>query len=328
LINQLREVGTMNEKTPVLTIVQRRVQRLVNRHNRTRKLLQAMVLQGGVNYTDPRTKASINVSTQIPAHNYLSYKGWDGTSITAGTTVVSGFTAALSTKGRKEALLFTDKTQRFGVPFTHPQANIPRALRLIKQYAYNTNKVLLTDMVMSRDLYTIIQENELVQAAMGSIGVINVSNSTGIVTGSSAVNGAGSTSAFQFSSAGEVSSICGLNIRLIDTMYRDPVDNVIKKMWNSNLIVLVARRHQNDASATLGYTQEPVGEAPDGTAGMWMRTGPDQMPPAVPGRTMQLGNAFLPFAMYPQWIMPMIVGESTDIDESMILRADLEFGTF
>jgi hypothetical protein len=331
LINQLREFGTLNEATPPLQIIQRRVQRMVNRHNRTRSLLQAMVLQGGINYTDPRTKASINVSTQIPQHNYFRYDGFDG-SVNNGA-LISGtpYTAAkalTNNKGRKEALLFTDKTLEAGVPWSNAQANIIRTLRLLKQYCYNTNKVLLTDLVMSRDLYTVVQDNELIQAAMGAVGVINVQNSSNQTAFAAAVQGNANQPMVRFDAGGEIRSIAGLEIRLIDTLYRDPVDNQIKKMWPSNLVALVARRHQSDSSATLGYTQEPVGEAPNGTPGLWMRTGPDQAPPAVPGRTMQLGNSFLPFAVYPQWIMLLTVAESADIDSNLILRADLAYGTF
>ncbi|EKQ70392.1 hypothetical protein OsccyDRAFT_0679 [Leptolyngbyaceae cyanobacterium JSC-12] len=332
LINQLRKVGTLNEKDPPLQIIQRRVQRLVNRHNRTRNLLQAMCLQGGINYTDPRTKATINVSTQIPTHNYFRYDGWDATLASGAAIGTTGYVAAknlTNNKGRKEALLFTDKSGRAGVPWSHPQADLVRCLRFLRQYCYNSNKVLLTDMVMSRDLYTVIQENEIIQAQMGSVGVITVPGGTnGAVNEIAAASSRVTPPSIRFDSAGDVQSIAGLNIRLIDSMYRDPVDNVIKKMWPSNLVAVIARSHHQDRSASLGQTMEPVGESPDGTAGLWMRTGPDQMPPAVPGRAMQLGNCFLPYVTYPQWIMLLTVADTGMIDETLILRSDLEYGTF
>jgi hypothetical protein len=52
------------------------------------------------------------------------------------------------------------------------------------------------------------------------------------------------------------------------------------------------------------------------------------MPPAVPGRAMQMGDAFLPYAMYPQWISLLTVAEAEEIDENLILRSDLSYGTF
>jgi hypothetical protein len=321
LINQLREAGTMNEQSPPLQIVQRRVQRMVNRHNRTRMVLQSQVLQGGINYTDPRTGVSLNVSTQIPTHNYFRYDGWDA-SVASGGAVATGYTAyktLTNNKGRKEALLFTSKDGKAGVPWTDGKADILKSLRILKQYLYNTNKNMYTDIVMSRDLYTAIIENELLQAYMGGIGVVVSGQATSTFREYPMVT---------FSAGGDLDSMAGLKIRLIDSLYRDPVDNVVKKLWPNNMVALVARKHFSGGGATLGYTQECVGESPDGKAGLWMRTGPDQMPPSVPGRAMQMGNAFLPFATYPQWIALLTVAETDAVDSYSILRSDLSYGTF
>lgn len=322
LINQLREVGTMNTATAPQVIVERRVQKLVSRHNRTVQFLQAQVLQGGINYVDPRTSIAINVSTQIPPHNFFRYDGWDA-SLASGVAIgSSGYSSAkafTANKGRKEALLFTSKDGNAGVSWAHPRADIVRGLRLLKNYLHNTNKNLFTELVMSRDLYTVIQENELIQAYMGGVGV---------VTPGSPVASGRTPPTVTFDAAGDITRIAGLNIRLIDSLIRDPRTNTIDKMWPSNLVALVAARHSMDSSATLGFTQQCVGESPDGQPGMWMRTGPDQMPPAVPGRAMQMGNAFLPFAMYPQWICLLTVAESAEIDENLIMRSDLSYGTF
>ena len=327
LINQLRMPGTMNEAWAPMQLVERRVQKLVSRHNRTVQYLQAQVLQGGINYTDPRTNVSINVSTQIPVHNFFRYDGWD-TAVTSGAALgTSGYNAGktlTANKGRKEALLFTSKDGTGGsgtaaVSWAHPRADIIRCLRLIKQYLMNTNKNLFTELVMSRDLYTVIQENEIILALMGGVGV---------VAGGSAVSGNATPPTIQFGPGGDITQIAGLKIRLIDTLFRNPVTNNIEKHWPSNLVALVAAKHMNNSSTTLGYTQKCVGEAPDGTPGLWMRTGPDQMPPAVPGRAMQMGDAFLPFAMYPQWISLLTVAETAEIESNLILRSDISYGTF
>ena len=322
LINQLREVGTFNTATAPNVIVERRVQQLVSRHNRTVQFFQAQVLQGGINYTDPRTNVAINVSTNIPPHNFFRYDGWDATvaaDAPIGTTGYSAYKSLSNNKGRKEALLFTSRDQKAGVSWANPQADIVRCLRIIKQYLNNTNKNLYTDLVMSRDLYTVIQENELVQAMMGSVGV---------VTAGAPTSGRITPPTVKFSAGGDLDEIAGLKIRLIDTLFRDPRNGKIDKLWPSNTVALVAARHYSDSSATLGFTQKCVAEAPNGQPGMWMRTGPDQMPPAVPGRAMQMGDAFLPYAMYPQWICLMTVAETSEIDENLILRSDLSFGTF
>ena len=66
LINQLREPGTVNQASPQNQIIARRVQKLVARHTRVKDLFRARTLLGGINYTDPRTGVSIDVSTNIP----------------------------------------------------------------------------------------------------------------------------------------------------------------------------------------------------------------------------------------------------------------------
>ena len=314
LINQLREVGTVNTATAPATIVERRVQQMVNRHNRTVQFFQAQVLRGGINYTDPRTNVSINVSTQIPTHNFFRYDGWDDTVASGAAIGTTGFTAdkdLTNNKGRKEALLFTSTDSKAGISWANPKADIIRTLRIVKQYLNNTNKNLYTDIVMSRDLFVVIQENELLKSY--------TANNTTIVMGAPLVS---------YGPGGEINEIAGLRIRLIDTLYRDPRTQEIDKLWPSNQVALVAKNHYSDRNATLGFTQKCVAEAPDGQPGMWMRTGPDQMPPAVPGRAMQMGDALLPYAMYPQWICLMTVAESAEIDDNLILRADLSYGTF
>lgn len=68
VVNQLRQVGTANERAGKELLAQR-VQRMVNRSVHLWKVLQCQTLLGGVNYTDPRTGAGINVSSFIPAGN-------------------------------------------------------------------------------------------------------------------------------------------------------------------------------------------------------------------------------------------------------------------
>lgn len=68
IINDLRKLGTLNEKEGK-EFIAKRLQRLTNRNNHLYTMLKAQVLLGGINYTDPRTKQSINVPTGIPASN-------------------------------------------------------------------------------------------------------------------------------------------------------------------------------------------------------------------------------------------------------------------
>lgn len=328
MINQLRAPGTMNDNYGPEQLVSRRVQKLVNRHNRTLDFFRAQALLGGISYRDPRTNVSINVSTNIPAHNMFRYDGFNGP-VAAGSNIPgTPYVASrnlTNNKGRTEALLFTDGSQNAGIPWSDPQADIIRCLRYLKQYLMNTNKNRFTDLVMSRDLYTVIQENNFIKAYMGGIGVLVGSPGTS----PSPIVGGPQTPAFvAFGPGGDVTQLAGMNIVLVDNLFRDPTDDVIKKMWPSHRIAMVARSHMLDASATLGRTQFCVGEAPDAKPGMWMRTGPDQMPPSPPGRTMQMGNSFLPYAIYPHWIALIDVCEPQDVDSNLILRSDLSYGTF
>src|ERR1035437_8212356 len=68
IINDLRKVGTLNEKEGK-EFIAKRLQRLTNRNNHLYTMLKAQVMLGGINYTDPRTKQSINVPSGIPASN-------------------------------------------------------------------------------------------------------------------------------------------------------------------------------------------------------------------------------------------------------------------
>ena len=335
LLNQLRKMGTQNDPVNAQDMIQDRVRRMVARHNRTIDFFRVQVLLGGVSYADPRTGVDINVPTQIPAHNLFRYDGYDGNlaanaSLTFGSTQYTTSKALTNNKGRKEAFLFSSADERIAVPWTDPDADIVRSLRYIKEYLRKTNKNVYTDLFISSDLFTVLQENNLVKAAMGATGYINfntrqgdVANEKGIVTGSDRVS-----RQIGFGPGGDINMIAGLNIRVISQMYSDPVDGVVKEMMPSHKAVLVARNHVNDKSLTLGYTQYCVGEAPDASPGLWMRTGPDMQPPNTPGRAMQMGDSFLPYAMYPQWIAVLDVCEPSDLDSTLILRADLDYGTF
>jgi hypothetical protein len=58
-----------------------------------------------------------------------------------------------------------------------------------------------------------------------------------------------------------------------------------------------------------------------------MRSNGDPGAPNVPGRSVQIGDAFLPYAMYPHWIAIITVANLTDIT-SFGLSGDIDFGMF
>jgi hypothetical protein len=256
------------------------------------------------------------------------YDGWDA-AVASGAALGLGFDAdkaLTNNKNRREALMFVNPTtMTAGVPWTNERCDVVRCIRYISQYQFNTNKNRYTDAYMSRDLYTILLENQYVKAAMCQVGIFL--SSTGSVSAGSA-NASTPSSFYSFDAAGNITHIAGLMIHLMDSMYRDPEDGDIKKMWPSNLVAMVARNHVQDKTQTLGYTQHCVAESPDGNPGVWFRTSPDMMPPNPPGRAMQMGNAFMPYAMYPQWISLLEVCEPGDVDESLVFSSDLSYGTF
>jgi hypothetical protein len=336
LINQLRKAGTYNDQYNPQQIIADRVRKMINRHKRTMDFFRAQVLLGGINYTDPRTNQSINVSTHIPVHNLFHYKGFNATVAANATITGTAYTAATALtndKGRTEALLFTDANGRAGVPWTHPQADLVRTLRLIKHFLWKTNKNKFTEMVISSELYTVIQENEFVKAYSGQLGLFgDYARADGQPGGRSiTATGVGAVTSPQFISygpGGDIEAIAGVKIRILDGLFRHPQTNTVTNYWPPNKVALMAPRHYQDAQETLGLTHHCVGESPDASPGLWMRTGPDQQPPSPPGRTMQMGDSFLPFAKYPEWIAILTVCEATEINDTLILGSMESFGTF
>lgn len=326
LINQMREPGTFNQQWNPNQIIQQRVQKLVNRHRRTVDLFRAKVLLGGINYTDPRTGVSIDVSTNIPQHNYFSYKGWNGT-LAAGAPF-SGFTAnqpLVNDKGRQEAFFFRSTDERFGVPWTDPKADLAYCIRMIRQYLKNTNKNEFVEMIIHSDLLTVLQENNLVKAYMGLPAPLNTENGSGAYF---PANNFPPSSFLVLGPGGDLASLGGLRIRVVNGLYRNPVTNQIENWWPAHKVAIVAPTHVNDSNARLGLTQHCVGESEDGRPGVYMRVSPMSAPPAPPGRVMQMGDAFLPFAVYPHWICLLDVCEPEELKSKIFLQADLNYGTF
>lgn len=332
VINQLRAPGSLNTAIDPTAFIQDRVRELTARHNRLWDFLCVQVLLGGINYSDPRSGVDLVVPTNIPQHNFFSYKGFSS-SVGANSSVPFGgvnYTndiALVNDKGREEALYFTSVDERCAVPWTDPDADIIRGLRLLKLYLRKTNKNEFTDIYMGSEMYTLLMENHLIKAAYGGVGTINYhTNATDKFIATATNN---NPSPFiTFTNAGEVATLAGLRVNIVTQLYQDPRDGKVHDMWPSHKVAVIARNHINDTSLMLGHTQFCVGESPDGTPGLWMRTGPEQMPPNLPGRAMQMGDSFLPYAMYPQWISVLDVCEPSEIDDKLILRANLNYGTF
>lgn len=331
VINQMRTPGTYNEVYSPERYIQERVRKMVVRRNRMLDLMRIQTLLGGIDFDDPRTNVHPNVSTQIPAHNFVRYDGYDGTLASGGTLSAFGTTytankALTQTSSRKEAVYFTSLDEQFAIPWTHPNANIARCLRYIKQYYRKANKNVLTDMYLSSDLYTILLENNQIKAENRQVAYVNYANTQGKQIEATSANGGNAL--LQVDAGGDFTSLCGLRVNIMDQIYSDPRDNQVKNMWPNNKVVLLSRSHVNDRSQTVGRTQFCVGEGPNQAIGLWSVTNYQHTVPNLMGTAIQMGDAFLPYAMYPQWIMVLDVCDANTIESSTFFDSELAYGTF
>lgn len=323
LINQMRRPGS-NEAYAPAEIIAQRVAAMVRKHQNTIDFFRVQVLLGGINYTDPNTGVSVNVPTHIPKHNLFRYDGWNDT-LAAGS-VINGtpYKAAknfTNNKGRPEALFFTNMAgTEAGVPWTRHDADIVRSLRLLKHYLKQTNKNIFTHIIMSGDLYTMLLENDGLRAHAGYLAHLdsNWVASTGIASPPGTM--------VRFIE-GDIAEICGLKVITHDDIMRHPETRELYKVWPAHKVALVAMNHHKFPDVRLGRTQYCLGESPDEKPGMWMRTLSSEAspPPSPPGVAIQMGDAFMPFAVYPEWICLVDVCEPDDLESGILLAADINF---
>jgi hypothetical protein len=343
-VNQLRAPGTVNTQLSAQQHIAERTREMVNRHRRTKSIFQSKMLLGGWRYNDPRTQVSIDVSSNIPIHNFYSYKGWGGngaTSVAADTDVnimgrnYRALTALAPTKDRPEAAFFTSTDYKIGVPWTYPQADIVRCLHLLKQWCYKTNKNKPDTIVMNGDLLAVITAtNEYLKTWQGFPGslVMNQPDVTNGVAG----NAMSVTSMrppmpqqITFGPGGDISTIAGMRVVVLDGIWSNPANENKKEVyWPAHKVALVCSKSLSDASATLGYTYHCSAEAPDGSPGLWVRTSDNAPLPAPPAFNMQMGDCFVPFPVYPHWIMQLDVCEPEDLYTSLPILPDLGYGYF
>jgi hypothetical protein len=335
--NQLRRPGTINEQLPLQEMMASRVQKLVNRHARTRKLFQSKMLQGGWRYYDPRTRVSIDVSSNIPQHNLFSYKGWVDT-VTAGSTVdvmgrsYQALEAMAPDKPRPEGSFFISSDGYLGVPWTYPQADIVRCVKQISTYLHLTNKNKPTHIIMNSQLMAVISSiNELFKSFQGLPGMLVNNYPTSTVAGNTAV-GASNVGAgplpISFGPGGEITAIGGLQVVLLDGIWRNPAnDNQLEVFWPSHKVAIVSAQSMSDPSAKLGYTYHCSGESWDGKPGLWVETDMGLRLPSQ-GIHVSAGDCFIPFPVYPHWISLLDVCDPSALYTSLPMLPDLAYGTF
>lgn len=330
-INSRVRPGTENEKWSPAEQIQIKMRRMVRQHNLTWNIYRAMMLLGGINYTDPRTGVGAQVSAQIPAHNLFSFN------------VTSGY------RGRKEAALFrgivdsnvADPGGAAGIPWTHPDAAIIECVQRFKRWFKDTNKSEVTGMYMSPELRDIIVLNNEIKLALGGwiprlgaqVGqtvLHDYNSSTG--TGGGVMVPAGGVAKMNGSivlnNSGDLVSIAGVPVYIVDTMYKDPLDGVVKRIWPKNKVVFVSNVDAQGASEVLGRTQYCVSEESGGVPGLWTRTNMETQIPAAPGMYVQMGNAGMPYIKYPYKVAHMTVATVDQINDRIGILGDLQFGGF
>lgn len=341
-INQLKEPGSINTQRAAALWISDRMQKMVNRHRRTKSIFQAKMLLGGWNYFDSRSKVGINVSSNIPIHNFVSYNGWGGDNVSsvaadADVSIMNRTYKALgaltANKTRPEAAFFTSTDYKIGVPWTYPQADIVRCLKLWLNYLYLTNKNKFTHIVINSQLLTVISTvNEYLKAWQGFPGALVMNQPGGSVAGNANYVASANTPAahqITFGPGGEITTIAGLKVIVLDGIWRNPAnDNKLEVYWPANKVALVAESSMSDPSAKLGFTYHCSGEAPDGSPGLWVRTSEDAPLPAPPSFMMQMGDCFVPVPIYPHWISVMEVCRPEDLYTSLPILPDLAYGTF
>lgn len=336
-VNQLREPGTVNTQRSAQEWIARRMREMVNRHRRTKSIFQSKMLLGGWQYYDPRTKVAIDVSSNIPVHNFFTYNGWDD-SVAADTDIdVMGrsyrtLEALSPSKNRTEAAFFTSTDYRIGVPWTYPQADIVRCLQLVLNYLYITNKNRFTHIVLNKQLLSVIQAtNEYLKTWQGYPGMLVMNQPTANASGNAiaaASNKAPTSMQITFGPGGEITTIAGLQVVVLDGIWRNPTTGKLEVYWPSHKVALVAANSMTDPSATLGYTYHCSAEAEDGSPGLWVRSTTQQPVPSPPGIAVQMGDCFVPFPVYPHWISVMDVCRPEDLYTSLPILPDLNYGTF
>ena len=320
-INNTVAEGTMNERANPQDIIANKIREHIRSHNLTWDVYRAMMLNGGIVYTDPRTQVPVNISAMIPPHNLISYNntsGWNG---------------------RNEANLFRSLVDSnaagnatIGVPFTNPDIAIVDLFRKLKRWCKDTNKVVITDCYCHPDMMEIILMSNEMKLAQGGIVPKFGAVSGDRTTESAVIVTPGSnpmlTNAVGLGASGDLVSIAGINMHTVDTIYKDPVDGIDKRVFPKNKLIFVARVDSEGRPEAPGRTQFCVSENSDGTPGLWTRTEEQTRIPAAPGMAMQMGNAGLPYLKYPDRIIHMKVAEVEEVNARLGLVGDLGFGMF
>ena len=322
LNNTVRE-GTTNERATAAEQIEKKLTRQMQKHQLTWNVFQAAMMLGGINYTDPRSGVRVKAPAYIPARNFFNFNTTQGY------------------RGRNEARLFRNLidlnaggTPSSGVPITDPQFALSNFVRRLNRWFKDTNKSDITDMYVGPEMRDVILMSEEARLAQGGIiprlgavfGDSTIdSNDSGGSFGPLPPGGLGTGMGLVLGTRGDIVSIAGVNFHVVDTIYKDPVDGVEKRVWPKNKIVAVSFRDSDGNVEAPGRTQYCSSENSIDSPGLWTRTVTDVPPPAAPGIVVQMGNAGLPYFKFPYRVCHVTPCTVEQINERLGIQGELFF---
>lgn len=308
-INYRVRPGTCNEPYDPKEQIDKVMRDMVLSHNLTWDVFRAMILTGGIRYTDPRSGVPVNVSSRIPAHNYFHYNNVAG---------IYGRNEANIFRSINDTLSTTPTTA--GVSWADPTSDYVHTIMRLKRWFRDTNKAILTDIYMSSDMRDVLAGNLITRMAVGGfIPQYPSSEPLQLPTGDRHY------AMHVKMNQEEITQIAGLNVHVVETEFKDPIDGVTKRVWPKNKVVLVAQQDANGNRESVGRTQYCVSEEYLGNPGLWTRVQMETQIPAAPGMYIQMGNAGMPYIKYPHRVVHLTVASAEEIDNRLGLLGDLTF---
>ena len=312
-INSRVRPGTCNERWSPQEQINMTIEEMVKEHNLTWDVYRAMMLNGGIRYTDPRSGVGVDVSSQIPVWNFFDYK----------TDV--GF------QGRNESYVFRsvedtmDEAQNnVGIPWTDYKSDIVHTVRTLAHWFMHTYKSNLTGMYMSSHLRAVISSNLLVKLAqVGNTGLLFNYRDQTIYADRPDFHFAGMIG---LDSQGMLQSIAGIPIYTIETEYKDPVTGLETSVFPKNKVIFVSNQNSQGQTEPVGRTQFCVSEEMGGAPGLWTRMQTETAIPAAPGMYIQMGNAGLPYLRFPNRVLHVNVCDPEDVNRRLGLIGNHLFG--
>lgn len=327
-VNHRIRPGSGNERWSPAEQIALRIRRELEGHEMTWNVYRALMLLGGIDRTDPLTGFPVQMSSFIQPHNVFTYN------------ITEGF------DGRNEANIFrtTMQSQVSGVvpgavPWTDADAAIVDFFYRIKRWNRMQNKTELTDVYVSEEMFEVMCMNNEIRTLMGAT-LYRPGTVAGDTTLDNASGGGGATvlpqNAFLSprmtkigidTSTGDLLSIAGINIKVVQTYYKD-TDGTIKFVWPKNKVVFVAGRNMQGQVEPIGRTQYCIGESSEQRPGLWTREDLSTRIPNAPGMAMQMGNAGAPYIKYPNRVLHVTACSVDDIDDKQLLIPDISYGLF